>query len=110
MTSCVQVREWRERKMEVMRLEAELADREREDFLRERDALEREEKARRQQQKQQVPINPSQIVFLLKTRRLVDADLRLPPAEGSCTAAQERGGSSEAGRDEAGTGGTGTTR
>ena len=49
-----QVREWRERKLEVMRLESELVERERRNYLRELEEHEREEKERRQQQKQQV--------------------------------------------------------
>ena len=52
-----QVREWRERKLEVMRLESELVERERRNYLRELEEHEREEKERRQQQKQQVRVH-----------------------------------------------------
>ena len=51
------MREWRERKLEVMRLESELVERERRNYLRELEEHEREEKERRQQQKQQVRVH-----------------------------------------------------
>ena len=57
-----QVREWRERKLEVMRLESELVERERRNYLRELEEHEREEKERRQQQKQQVRVHFTSII------------------------------------------------